>query len=308
MKKRIIKTLAVLAFSAMGILGAALTAHAAQVTVTFVTPYGSYVYPVEQGGTAIYSGPTDINVPGYAFCGWDVPLSPVLTDTVANAVYLPIGSAGQSVDVCNTVRTLPDGVLSYSTAGEHSMSQGTNLSTSPYPPTPMTTPGRLGAEDSIRLNPVGVPGKTCVVRWYNGSSGQLWYTDVVAYGTTLTPPENPCISGLEFVGWDGSWTNITEDRNIIACFYRTYKVLYVHADDGALLGSKDLRVTDDLYLSTQGVNMNGRKWPDEWDAHWISDDKVVLIADPDPDHNDYYGDDDNKSHKYDWRKWVQMYS
>ncbi|MBR0147872.1 MAG: hypothetical protein IKR56_04625 [Lachnospiraceae bacterium] len=307
MKKRILKTLVTLTLTAVGVLGFAFPSHAATVNVTFVTPYGNYVYPVEQGGTAIYSGPTDINVPGYAFCGWDVPLSPVMADTVATAVYLPIGSAGQSVDVCNTVRTLPNGILSYSTAGAHSMSEGTNLVTSPYPATPVATVGRIGAEDSIRMNPVGVPGKTCVVRWYNGSSGQLWYTDVVAYGSTLPAPENPCITGLEFVGWDGSWTNITEDRNIIACFYRTYKVLYVHADDGALLATKNLRITDDLLLSAKSINMDGRKWPGEWDQHWVSDDKVVLIADPDPDHNDYYGDDDNHSHKYDWRKWVEAY-
>ena len=82
----------------------------------------------------------------------------------------------------------------------------------------------------------------------------------------------------------------------------------MHAHDGALLATKNLRITDDLLLSAKSINMDGRKWPAEWDQHWVGEDKVILIADPDPDHNDYYGDDDNHSHKYDWRKWVEMYS
>jgi hypothetical protein len=291
-----------------GVLAAFLSAvpvFAANVNIVFVTPYGNYITTVPQGSNAEYHGPTDINVSGFAFCGWDVSLSNVQHDMVATAVYLPIGSSSQTTDVCNTYHNLPTGVLSYSTAGDNTLHKATT--TSPYPATPISTPCRLSAQDSIRQNPVGVPGRTCVVKWYNGSSGELWYTDVVAYGSSLTPPEDPCIDGLEFIGWDGSWTNITSDRNIIGCFYRCYKVLYVCADCGELLASKNLRITDDLQLSARSVNTEGHPWPDEWDEHWVSNDKVILVGDPHPKHNDYYGDDDNHSHKYDNRKWVEMY-
>ncbi len=281
--------------------------YAAQVSVTFVTPYGNYVSYVEQGHSAAYNGPVDINVTGFAFCGWDVPLNCVMQNTVATAVYMPMGDAKQSVDVCNVYHSAPTGVLSYSTAGEHSISTGTTLKTSPYPPTVMTQAKRLTAEESIRLNPVGNPGKTCVVRWYNGSNGELWFTDVIPYGGTATPPETPCIDGLEFVGWDGSWTGVTSDRNIIACFYRTYRVLYVCADCGTLFATKDLRITDDLQASARGINTEGHPYPDEWDEHWVSDYKVIMVGDPHPKHNDYYGDDDNHSHKYDYKKWVEQY-
>jgi hypothetical protein len=65
------------------------------------------------------------------------------------------------------------------------------------------------------------------VKWYNGSTSELWRADVVAYGATLPQPANPCMAGLEFTGWDGSWSNITTDRNIIACYYKNYTVKYV---------------------------------------------------------------------------------
>ena len=305
MKHLLSKTAAVLAISALMAVLYCFPVFASTCNVIFVTPGGNYITTVPKGSNAEYHGPTDINVSGFAFCGWDVPLSNIQQDTIATAVYLPIGSSSQTTDVCNTYHNLPTGVLSYSTAGENTLNKATTVS--PYPPTPVTTICRISGEDSIRMNPVGVKGKTCVVKWYNGSNGQLWYTDVVAYGSTLPQPEDPCIDGLEFIGWDGSWTNITEDRNIIGCFYRCYKVLYVCAECGTLLGSKNLRITDDLYGSTRSINTEGHPWPDEWDAHWVSNDKVVMIADPHPKHNDYYGDDDNHSHKYDYRKWVEAY-
>ena len=119
------------------------------------------------------------------------------------------------------------------------MSTGTTLKTSPYPATPVDKPMHLTAEQSIRMNPVGVPGKTCVVKWYNGSNGELWSTDVIPYGSSATPPEEPCITGLEFIGWDGVWTNVTQDTNIIACFYRTYHALFVCAECGEIIIKAD---------------------------------------------------------------------
>ena len=47
----------------------AVPALAQTVNVTFVTPYGNYVSVVEQGRSATYNGPVDVNVKGFAFCG-----------------------------------------------------------------------------------------------------------------------------------------------------------------------------------------------------------------------------------------------
>ncbi len=235
----------------------------------------SYV-TVPQGTDATYLGPTDVNVPGYAFCGWNVSLKDIQTDTIATAVYVPSGSEGQSVDVCNTYHTLPAGILSYTSANVNTIPLET--ATSNYPATPMAQPCSLTAQQSILMNPVGIPGQTCVVKWYNGSNGQLWKTDVVAYGSSLPQPENPCINGLEFVGWDGSWTNITEDRNIIGCFYKEYHVWYYHGPSGKLIADRHVRTSDSLLDSVKYISLEGYGHPEEWDIVYKDDGYTVTMT------------------------------
>lgn len=198
---------------------------AANVNVTYVTAKGITVKTAPAGTNMTWMGPTDLNVDGYAFCGWDVSLANVQQDTVARAVYLPKGGTSESSAICYTWQTLPSGVLSYSNVTSATLPKETTDLKNPQ--TPMSVPGTITALDVIRLNPVGVPGKTCVVKWYNGSTGELWKADVVKYGSSLPQPEDPCIEGLEFTGWTGSWTNITEDRNIVASFYKNKKVVWV---------------------------------------------------------------------------------
>lgn len=215
MLKKIIRSLML---TALCVTAFAVPVMARDVTVTFFGPYNIVQKTVPQGTNMTYQGPTDMNVRGYAFCGWNVPLANVQTDLIALPIYVAIGNESQSVEACNVYHHAPTGILSYSTANKDTIPEATrNLKTTP---TPMTAPCRLGPEETLLKNPVGVPGSTCVVKWYNGSNGQLWYTDVVWYGTTLPQPADPCIKGLEFVGWDGSWSNITTDRDIIACYYR----------------------------------------------------------------------------------------
>ncbi len=226
---------------------------AANVTVTYFGPYQVVQKTVPQGTDMTYQGPTDVNVPGYAFCGWNVPLANVQTDTIAIALYEAVGTESQSVDVCNTYHNAPTGVLSYSTANADTIPEATRNSGN-NPPTLMEKPCTLTATESLAMNPVGIPGQTCVVKWYNGSSGELWKTDVVAYGTSLPQPADPCISGLEFVGWDGSWTNITSDRDIIACYYKTYQVSFRSGITGEALGHKIVRQDNGLDSCTDGIS------------------------------------------------------
>ncbi len=215
---------------------------AANVTVTYVTPGRITQKVVPQGTDMTYQGPTDINFDGYAFCGWNVALANVQTDTIATAVYMPIGSESQMVEAYQVYKNLPTGVLSYTTATIDIIPEATrNLKTTP---TPIATPCRINAVDTIAMNPVGIPGQTCVVKWYNGSNGQLCWTDVVPYGATLPDPDVPCMDGLEFVGWYGSWTNITEDRSIMACYYKG-KRIYFYDAHGRSLGDAWIRTADD---------------------------------------------------------------
>ncbi|MCR5357381.1 MAG: hypothetical protein K6E63_08275 [Lachnospiraceae bacterium] len=229
--------------------------YAKTVSVYFVTPYGIHLKKAAQGSNMTYKGPTDVNVPGYVFCGWSVPLANVQTDLIAWPIYTRTdGSVSASVDACNVLTHAPTGVLSYSTANG-----GANLEISnavkAVPQTPMATPCTLTAEQSIRLNPVGVPGKTCVVKWYNGSNSELWKTDVVAYGASLPQPADPCISGLEFVGWDGSWTNITSDRNIVACYFKTKHIHFVCGKCGASFDETTIRSTDSYEAAAEGISL-----------------------------------------------------
>ncbi|HOO28502.1 MAG TPA: InlB B-repeat-containing protein, partial [Lachnospiraceae bacterium] len=107
-------------------------------------------------------------------------------------------------------------------------------------------------------------GVTCVVRWYNGWTDELWKTEVVAYGTTLPDPADPCLDGFEFVGWEGSWTNITEDRAIKAWYYRRYKVKFINSETGEVYDTQAIRSGGDAeYPSTP--SMDGYSF-DHWEG------------------------------------------
>lgn len=241
MKKDLIRLISGTAAVLCSTMLMTLPVFAANVTVTFVTPDRIVQKTVPQGTNMTYQGPQDINIDGYAFCGWNVPLANVQTDVTAVAVYVPIGNESQSVEACNVYHHLPTGVLSYTTADISIIPEPTrNLKSTP---TPMESPCTLSGTETVAKNPVGIPGRTCVVKWYNGSTGELVKSDVVWYGTTLPDPATPCISGYEFVGWSGSWTNITEDRNIMACYYKGNRV-YWYDENGKDDGDEWFRYTD----------------------------------------------------------------
>lgn len=235
---------AFLCTAALTLLMTGVLAFAADVHVAYVTPKGVTVVTAPAGTNMTWMGPTDINIDGYAFCGWDVSLACVNQDLIAKAVYLPKGGTSETSAICHTWQNLPSGVLSYSNVTSATLPKETTDLKNPA--TPMSIVGQLTAAQVIALNPVGIPGKTCVVKWYNGSTGELWKADVVRYGDSLPQPEDPCITGLEFTGWDGSWTNITEDRKIVGSFYKTYKVCYVCECCGEVLGDVMIREGDDV--------------------------------------------------------------
>ncbi len=158
----------VIAAMALSVLFTA-TVMAANVTVFFVSPGRIDPVTAPQGSNMTYKGPQDINIPGFAFCGWSVPLASVMQDTVAYAIYIPIGSEGQMVNAYRTYTNLPTGVLGYSTASATTIPEATRNLKNPL--TIVEKPVTLTAEQTIKMNPVGDPGKTCVVKWYNGSTG-----------------------------------------------------------------------------------------------------------------------------------------
>lgn len=154
-------------------------------TVTFI--YGDKIsqQKVSDGGYAEI--PKDTSIPGFTFLGWsdsavDVEQDKIILGMYANNTpYAPLTNSFSAIKKVNE-----------------------NMS-APFLP-----------EWSLESPETGIPGVTCIVRWYNSWDMKLFKTDVVAYGATLPNPSDPVVDGIEFVGWEGNWTNVTEDRAIKA--------------------------------------------------------------------------------------------
>lgn len=154
-------------------------------TVTFI--YGDKInqQEISDGGYAVI--PTDTSISGFTFLGWSNSAVDVTQDRIIlglyanNTPYAPLTNSFSSVKKVNE-----------------------NMSA------PFLTQWSLESPEQ------GVPGVTCIVRWYNSWDSKLWKTEVVPYGATLQDPPDPVAEGIQFIGWEGNWTNITEDRAIKA--------------------------------------------------------------------------------------------
>ncbi|MCR5686741.1 MAG: InlB B-repeat-containing protein [Lachnospiraceae bacterium] len=210
LKKLLILTAAAVIVATAGIKvdASAKTMH----NVTFI--YGTKVItvPVAHGKNAPV--PTDTAVPGYLFLSWVGSAANVTEDRVILGAYakagaLPAIPSVPAIGVPTNLTPPPTNVALWT-------KKFTNNKSAQFPAWWAT------------LNiPKGVPGKTCAVHWYNAWNGELWKTDIVPYGASLTTPPDPCIAGYEFAGWDGDWTNVTEDRAIAACYYINHRVKFV---------------------------------------------------------------------------------
>ena len=185
--------------------------------VTFMYGTKTEKIEVDDGDTVI--PPDDTFVPGYVFVGWTDSLKKIKSDKVICGIYNK--TTGM---VANPLMTKAY-VTSISTYSYASGKKYTNNLSAGWP-----VSWKTKYEDLL----VGEEGKTCAVHWYNGLTGELWKTDLVEYGTSLAGPINdPCVNGYTFVGWDGSWQNITEDRCISAQFIMQHKVTFIDSLTGA---------------------------------------------------------------------------
>lgn len=180
--------------------------------VTFIYGTNVVTQQVKQGKNAVV--PTNTDIPGFIFAGWTDTAANIQSDKIILGMYTPI--------VVQTKAKVPTN----NPIGGLAIKANDDIS----------APGEPWWDYSLK----GEPGKTCVIRWYNGHNGELWKTEVVPYGTTLDDPGNPCISGYDFVGWVGSWENITEDRNIMAWYFHKNKVDFVD-EDGKVRDSQWVR-------------------------------------------------------------------
>lgn len=197
--KKLFISFAIAAIAILAINPTDVQAAAKKFNVTFI--YGTNVNTqvVRKGKNAVV--PTNTDIPGFTFAGWTDTAANIQSDKVILGMYTPL--------VIPTASKVP----TQNVIGGSAIKLNNNVS--------------APAEPWWDMSLKGTPGKTCVVRWYNGHNGELWKVDVVPYGTTLDDPGNPCIEGYEFIGWEGSWENITEDRNIKAWYYHLNRVRFI---------------------------------------------------------------------------------
>ncbi len=193
-----------------GLCAVLLTVNAeakAKHTVTFLYGTKMNTQQVPDGGNAVV--PTDTGIVGYTFLGWTDSCMNVKSDKLILGMYTNNTPYAAATNASSNVKKVNDNT------------------SAPF----------LPWWDGTK----GVPGVTCVVRWYNGHNNELWKTEVVPYGSSLPDPADPCIQGMEFVGWEGSWKNITEDRAIKAYYYHTNKVTFISSIDGSVLDEQWIR-------------------------------------------------------------------
>ncbi|MDO4965442.1 MAG: InlB B-repeat-containing protein [Lachnospiraceae bacterium] len=155
-------------------------------TVTYLYGTKSVEQTVKLGGNG--RPPRDTAVKGYTFIGWSDTARHVTKDMVILGMY--------------TNNTM----YKASTTAASKVKKFNNNTSAPI-------------DMSWDLSQKGVPYETCVVRWYDGETNLLLKREVVPYGATLPDPKEPQKPGYEFLGWEGSWFNITEDR-IIKSHYK----------------------------------------------------------------------------------------
>ncbi len=180
-------------------------------TVTFKYGTKQKEFKVKEGESV--DPPTDTFVPGFVFVSWTGEAKNVKSNMVILGGYRP--TLGEIKDPIKTIPYVDSVVTTYTTSGRK---YNANKSAG----WPVSWQTKL--PDLIE----GEEGKTCCLHWYNGLTGDIWKTDVVEYGTSLAAPiADPYIDGYEFLGWEGSWVNVAEDRTIAAQFAKIYKVTFV---------------------------------------------------------------------------------
>ena len=199
--------------------------------VTYIYGSKTVTVPVVHGGNATI--PTDTAVPGYKFISWVGSAVNVTEDRVILGAYQK-DNTPESVATA-VANTLPGSQTWTSWGNAYRINSNKSA---PFP------------EWWKDLNlPKGTPGVTCAVHWYNGHNGELWKTDIIPYGSSCPDPGEPCIAGYEFYGWEGDWTNVTEDRAIKAWYFKRNTVQYVDSIHDEIYDEQRVRDGDSAWVT-----------------------------------------------------------
>lgn len=216
-------------------------------TVTFI--YGDKIsqQEISEGGYAII--PSDTAIKGYSFLGWTDSAINIRSDKIILGMYVSNMPFAPATNALSSVKKVNDNI------------------SAPFLP-------------SWALSPVqkGVPGVTCLVRWYNGVNQEMIRKDIVSYETSLPDPIDPVMEGYRFDGWEGSWMNITEDRAIKAHFTKTHYVFFVNNITYEGFADQVIADGENATCPTETPSLEGYYFTGEWEGNLenVTDDRVVM--------------------------------
>ena len=258
--KKIVPAVMAVCMIAITVFPSESFAKTATHTVTFLYGTKMVQQQVKHGENAVV--PTDTAVSGYAFSSWIGDATNVTEDRII------LGSYNK------------DTVLNYATANSNVVVSKYGLPVFQPQPTVRINSNKTAPTPEwwSDLNiPKGVPGQTCAVHFYNGWNGEYWMTKMVPYGGSCADPGNPCLSGFEFVGWEGDWTNVTEDRCIKAWYYVTYEVTFKCGICGETLDVQKIRYGDSCRSVETHAGEHNRHF-DHWDGSTTNIDSSRTIT------------------------------
>ncbi|MBQ3196360.1 MAG: InlB B-repeat-containing protein [Clostridia bacterium] len=217
-----------------------------QYTVVFADHYGETldVQYVEHGEGA--TAPEAPEVEGYKFIGWDKSFDNITGDTVVTAVYEKL--------IVKVTFVAEHGTMAGDTVVE--VPYGTELYTVAHP--------EVTANEGYKFigwEPVNetLTADTTVTAKFDRLSftvsfidhdGTVLKTEEVFYGDAATAPVVEDREGYEFIGWDGSFDNVTEDTTITAVYEQIMVDVTFVAEHGTLAGETVISVPYGTELDT----------------------------------------------------------
>lgn len=161
---------------------------------------------VEYGEDATPKAPTPEVIAGKKFNGWNVPITCVVEDMTVRPTYVDIHT-----------------VTFYNYAGDGTLSvQEVVDGESAVAPTPETITGKTfngwdtdfsKVTSDLSIHPL-YSDQIFTVRFLNKDATDVWSSQQVIYGGNAVPPTPLKYEGFIYIGWNSSFTRITEDKTI----------------------------------------------------------------------------------------------
>ncbi|MCQ2608580.1 MAG: glycosyl hydrolase family 8 [Bacteroidales bacterium] len=243
-------------------LNDAMDALAVQVfTVTFVDYDGSTIdkQTVEYGENA--KAPADPTREGFVFAGWDGSYETVTADATITATYTAktkadytaLNNAIAEAEVIETSGYTPATVSKLQSALNSAMSVDKNLYAEDQAVIDVATKALTNA-----INALTVQTFTVTFVDFNGKTID---EQTVVYGeSAIEPSKNPVREGYEFVGWIGSYENVTADVTIQANYVEKPKANYAELDKAiaSATGLKESLYSSDSWKEVQSALENAQ--------------------------------------------------